>query len=180
MNRDFFPSWPPSPFFSLLLSSFSSISLSVSCTLISLSLSLAPSSLLLPSLRVTALPSLSCLPIISDQCCVPAHTSAQAGIRWCVNVCVRAYTSPSYLIHRGFRSSCFSSGGPSIQKMSKKKTTLEREYIILFTEWLKKQRTCAVKTRWCVIPKKSNLEALRIESMWLGGKESNMQKTSEQ
>lgn len=54
----------------------------------------APSSLSPASHGVTALPSLSCLPIISDQCCVPAHTSSQAGIRFvckhlraCVNVC---------------------------------------------------------------------------------------------
>lgn len=35
----------------------------------------------LPRLGVAALPSLSCPPIISDQCCVPAHTSALAADR---------------------------------------------------------------------------------------------------
>ena len=50
--------------------------------------SLAPSSLFSSALDVTALPSLSCLPIICDQCCVRAHTSAQTANRWCVNACV--------------------------------------------------------------------------------------------
>lgn len=70
---------------------------------VSLFMSLAPSSLLSSSLGVTALPSLSCLPIICDQCCVQAHqlclpTDDNVCVRTCISILFDTVSTPDFFL----------------------------------------------------------------------------------